>query len=99
MTTLRPNWPSGLPSPEALQAATDAMRRQYVLAGTVLHPAIVGQAIELAYLIGAFGLVSTEPHDAAVQSCATLDTPWHLPRAARFRSRSVLLDAAADTMR
>ena len=104
MATLRPNWPPGLPSPEALLTATDALRRQYVLSGTVLHPVIAGQAIELAYLLCAYGLVPAERRAAPARSYGTLESPRTLPRAAGFRVRlrragqHVLLDTATDAM-
>ena len=103
MATLRPNWPPGLPSPEALLTATDALRRKYVLSGTVLHPVIAGQAIELAYLLSAYGLVPTERRAAPARSYGTSEYHMNLPRAAGFRSRPrgaghVLLDTATDAM-
>jgi hypothetical protein len=87
MATLRPNWPPGLPSPQALQEATNELCRQYVLPGTVLHPVLVRQALELAYLLTAYGLVPAEPQPAAAQPDITLDTTWRAPRTKVFRSR------------
>jgi hypothetical protein len=57
MTPLRTNWPAGLASPEALQTATKALSRRYVLPETMLHPVVVGQARELALLLLAYSLV------------------------------------------
>jgi hypothetical protein len=68
MTLLRPNWPAGLPSPDALQTATEALSRHYVLAETLLEPVVLGEAIELAYLLSAYGLVPTQPQTAAEPS-------------------------------
>ena len=53
--------PLGMPSPEALQMATDAMRRHYVLPETMEHPAVRSECLRLAYLIQAYGLASTKP--------------------------------------
>jgi hypothetical protein len=86
MATLRPNWPAGLPSPQALQTATEALRRQYVLPATVLHPVILRQALELGYLLSAYGLVPVEPQTAADQSDIAVDTPRKSSRTASVRS-------------
>ena len=53
--------PLGMPSPEALQMATDAIRRHCVLPETMHHPAISFECMRLAYLIQAYGLASTRP--------------------------------------
>ena len=50
--------PLGMPSTEALQMATDAMRRHYVLPETMEHPAVRSECLRLAYLIQAYGLAS-----------------------------------------
>jgi len=47
----------GLPSAKALQFATDAVCRVRVLPETELHPEIGDQALQLAYLLTAYGLV------------------------------------------
>jgi hypothetical protein len=61
--------PLGMPSPEALRAASDAMRRHYVLPETMEHPAVRSECLRLAYLIQAYGLASTRPEsqDAATE--------------------------------
>ncbi len=87
MATLRPNWPVGLPSPQALQIATDAMCRQYVLAETMLHKVVIAQALELAYLLSAYGLVPQEPQPAALQTDSVEDTATKLLRTTRARNR------------
>ena len=94
MAALRPNWPTGLPSPQALQAATDALRRQYVVPETVLHPVIVRQALDLAYLLTAYSMVPAE----AVPGVAA-DTVKTSSRAGAIRRRrhDVGLYALADT--
>jgi hypothetical protein len=51
----------GTPAPEALQMATDAMRRHYVLPETMEHPAVRSECLRLAYLIQAYDLASTKP--------------------------------------
>ena len=53
--------PLGMPSPEALQMATEAMRRHYVLSETMEHPTVRSESLRLAYLIQAYGLASTKP--------------------------------------
>jgi hypothetical protein len=80
MATLRPNWPAGLPSPEALQTATDALRRYFVLPETMLHPVVAGQATELAYLLMAYGLAVKESNLAAAQSGMIANTARKSPR-------------------
>jgi hypothetical protein len=87
MATLRPNWPPGLPSPEALQMALDALGRQYVLPETVLHPVVISQAIELAYLLCAYGLVPAEQQPAAAEPYVITDMPAKVSRTAAFRNR------------
>jgi hypothetical protein len=83
MTTRRPNWPAGPSSPQALQTATDALFN--VGSTTMLHPVIIGQAIELACLLSAYGLLATDPHAAARTR-------------SRSPNHDVLLDIAADPM-
>ena len=51
----------GLSSLEALQVATDAIRRRYVLRETMQHPEVRAECMELVHLIQAFGLASTKP--------------------------------------
>ena len=46
----------GRPSPEALQLATDAIRRRCLLPETMQHPVVKSECISLAYLIQAYGL-------------------------------------------
>ena len=50
--------PLGMPSPEALQMATDAVRRRYVLAETMQHPEIRAECLRLAYLVQAYRIGS-----------------------------------------
>ena len=68
MTSLRPNWPAGLPCPDALQMATEALGQHYVLTETLLEPVVLSEAIQLAYLLSAYGLVPTQPQTAAEPS-------------------------------
>jgi hypothetical protein len=104
MASPRPNWPAGLPSPLALQAATEAIRRQYVLPATMLHPAVARQALELGYLMSAYGLVPAEAQPAAVQSDIVVDTPRKPMRPAGIRGRrrpgrrALIVDAVAETV-
>jgi hypothetical protein len=53
--------PLGRPSPEAMQIATDAMSRHYVLSETMQHPVVRSECLRLAYLIQAYGWASTTP--------------------------------------
>ena len=69
MATLRPKWPAGLPDPHVVQAATDAIGGQFVVAESTSHPVVVSQAIELAYLLSAYGLVPNEPRRTATPKC------------------------------
>jgi hypothetical protein len=48
--------PMGLPSPEALQVATDVIRRRYVLPETMGCPEVRFECMRLAYLVMAYGL-------------------------------------------
>ena len=48
-----------LPSSMALQTATAVLRRGHHLRETMQHPVVVGQAIELAYLLSAYGVTPT----------------------------------------
>jgi hypothetical protein len=105
MATLRPNWPAGLPSPQVLQTATEAMCRQYVVPATMLHPMVAGQALELGYLLAAYGLAPADPHPAMPQSDIVVDAPGKPPRRAGFRNRRraagqrvQVLDAVVDTL-
>ena len=105
MATLRPNWPTGLPSPDVLQAATEAMRRQYVVPATMLHPMVARQALELGYLLSAYGLAPAEPHPATPQSDIVVDASRKSPRTAGFRNRrrtvgqrGQVVDAVVDTL-
>ena len=50
--------PLGMPSPEALQMATDAIRRRYVLPETMQHPEVRSECLWLAYLIQSYGLAT-----------------------------------------
>ena len=55
--------PMGLPSPEALQMATDVIRRRYVLPETMERPEVRSECMRLAYLIMAYGLGSEYDHN------------------------------------
>ena len=74
MIPLRPRRPACLPSAKALQFATDAVCQVSVLPDTELHPEIADQALQLAYLLTAYGLVPTEPQKRSARgvSPATL---------------------------
>ena len=51
-----PDEPMGLPSPEALQLATDVIRQRYVLPETMEHPQVRFECMRLAYMIMVCGL-------------------------------------------
>jgi hypothetical protein len=50
--------PLGMPSPEALQMATDAIRHRYVLPETMQHSEVRSECLRLAYLIQSYGLMT-----------------------------------------
>ena len=59
MPTERPrDAPLGMPSPEALQMAIDAIRRRYVLPETMQHPEVGSECLRLAYLLQSYGLTT-----------------------------------------
>lgn len=55
----------GMPSPEALRIATDAICRHYVLPGTRHHPMVKSACIRLAYQLMAYGAASAMAPQAA----------------------------------
>jgi CheY-like chemotaxis protein/DNA-binding MarR family transcriptional regulator len=57
-----------LPSVQALRMAAEATRKGYGLTEPTRHPEIVAQAIELAFLLVAYGLVPMEPGIAVARS-------------------------------
>ena len=61
MTIERPDVPFGMPSPEALEMATAAIRRRYVLPETMERPEVRSECLRLAYMIQAYGLASMKP--------------------------------------
>jgi hypothetical protein len=68
------NWSAVVAShPSALRTATNALCRHYILPETLLHPAVVDQARELARLLSAYGLVPTEPQLVAPQAGNTTE--------------------------
>ena len=55
MPTERPrDVPLGMPSLEALQMATDSVRRRYVLPETMQHPEVQAECLRLAFLVQAY---------------------------------------------
>jgi hypothetical protein len=50
--------PFGMPSPEALQLATEDICRRYVLPETMQHPQVRSECMRLAYIIQAYGLAA-----------------------------------------
>jgi CheY-like chemotaxis protein len=60
--------PTGLPSPQALQMATDVISRHYISPDIRQAPAIIAASLELSYLLMAYGLVPAEPELDAAQS-------------------------------
>ena len=89
------NRPLGMPSPEALQTATDAIRRRYVLPETMEHPVVRAECLRLAYLIQAYGLASAKPEKNRVVPKATrcgAEEFWQAPRGCDRRRRHVAQD-------
>ena len=69
-----PAWPDtlmGLPSPEAMQMATDALCRRYISPETRRDPQVQSACINLAYDLMAYGLVATKAGHKARQPDAT----------------------------
>ena len=58
---------SSLPSPQALQIALDAARRNYAYPETTLHPEVASSIRKLAFDLMAYGLVPPEPVAVAAQ--------------------------------
>jgi len=77
--------PLGMPSPEALNVATDFISRRYVLSETMDHPQVRSECLRLAYMIQAYGL--------AVSSHSGMEVASRLPTPRRVPPR--LFDAAA----
>ena len=104
MTPLRPVWPAGLPSPEALQMATEALGQHYVLAETLQAPVVVAEAIQLAYLLSAYGLVPTQPRSVALPPGMTDDETTNSSRTKgrsdglRYPGRRARTDNDANAM-
>ena len=48
--------PLGMPSPHALELATEFISRRYVLPETMDHPQVRSECLRLAYMIQAYGL-------------------------------------------
>jgi len=57
-----PDRPMGLPSPEALQMATDAICRHFLLPETRQHPQVQSAIMRFAYQLMAYGLVPAKSH-------------------------------------
>jgi hypothetical protein len=58
--------PLGMPSPVALQLASDTICRRYVLPETMEHPQVRSECMRLAYMIQAYGLAQ---RDAQCLAC------------------------------
>jgi len=56
--------PMGLPSPEAVQMATDAICRHFLLPETRQHPQVQSAIMRLAYQLMAYGLVPAKSDSA-----------------------------------
>ena len=82
----------GMPSPEALLAATNAMRSRCVLAETLQHHEVKSECLRLAYLIQAYGLTAAAPASRRDRSEKLANgTPHHrLPRPVRRVPRQCL---------
>ena len=62
----------GMPAAKALQMATAAVRRCYMLPETMEHPVVSAECLQLAYLIQAYGLAS-HPSEGRATPKATVD--------------------------
>jgi hypothetical protein len=82
MATHRLDTPLGLPSPLALDMATDAVARNYVLPETLAHPMVQISVIKLAYWLMAYGLVSAEGGAPAILPLASAALPSPSPQSA-----------------
>jgi CheY-like chemotaxis protein len=60
--------PLGMPPPEALRMATEAMCKHYIMPETRNHPVVRSECMRLAYTLFAYGLVPTKPARAVTQS-------------------------------
>ena len=88
MATQVPGRLFGLPSPQALKMATEAILRGYVFPETVLHPVVTSSIMGLAYQLMAYGLVPAEPTPAAAQSSKAALNAQHV----------LLVDDSADVL-
>ena len=72
--------PLGMPSPEALQLATDAIGRHYK-PETMQHPQVRSECMRLAYLIQSYGLTTakTEPRHVKPDKPPVLSPPRRRP--------------------
>ena len=73
--------PLGMPSPEALRMATDAIRRHYLLPETMQHPEVRSECMRLAYLIQCYGLTTakSEPRHAKPDKALYAVSPRQRP--------------------
>jgi CheY-like chemotaxis protein len=85
----------GMPSRAALQAATEAMARQYIMPETMTHPAVQALVRKLAYMIMAYGLVPSTPAEQPVKQ----DQPQAVERPGKQPRHYVLLvDDVTDVL-
>jgi hypothetical protein len=73
-----------LPSSIALQTATEVLRRGHHLRDTMQHPVVVGQAIELAYLLSAYGVTPTVGRVRPLLNLRTTPYRHYVKRAEEF---------------
>jgi CheY-like chemotaxis protein len=72
MAILQSGTLSGLPSPQALKLATEAVRRSFSCPDVLQHPVVASSIRRLAYQLMAYGLVPAEP---AVETAASKPRP------------------------
>jgi CheY-like chemotaxis protein len=90
--------PDILPSLQALQVATEAVRRGYGLTEPTRDPEIVAQAIELSFLLEAYGLVPARPEIAAARP-DTIRELSREPRGAEATGQRILVvDDVSDVL-
>jgi CheY-like chemotaxis protein len=85
-----------LPSLEALEMATAAVRRGYGLTGPTQNAELVAQAIELSFLLVAYGLVRSQPAIAKAQPGTDRAASAAAMEPAEAAPRQLLATAALD---
>jgi CheY-like chemotaxis protein len=85
----------GMPSPEALRMATDAICRHYVLPETPRHPMVRSACVRLAYQLMAYGAASTTAPEVATPPARRLHD---LPASLDTTPQVLIVDDVADVL-